>query len=91
MTRLSSVAAFGALAGFGIWLIALSVAGRLGQESPAPDELLESDAGRGVVFDDEHALARDGGGCRRRGVEQCHFYIVSALVARRKALRDCAN
>ena len=29
MTRLSSVAAFGALAGFGIWLIALSVAGRL--------------------------------------------------------------
>jgi hypothetical protein len=49
-----------------------SIAGRFGDEAPAPDELFEPDAGRRVVFDDQDALGSelrfgfDGFGISRR-------------------------
>ena len=39
----------------------LAVARHVGDKPPAPQELLEPDALRGVVFDDEHAVGVGGG------------------------------
>src|SRR5205814_1070828 len=60
-----------------------TVSRRVSDKSPALDELFKSNAGRGVVLDDQHAFG-DGLWCG--GFQQCHFYILSAKTDRRKRI-----
>ena len=67
-----------------------AVARRFGDEAPALDQLLEPDARRGIVFDDQDALGRRPSVLRRRrrfrrswsivtqSPQPCHFYILGA-------------
>ena len=67
----------------------LAVARRFGDEAPALDELLEADARRRFVFDDQDALGNvlvsilslttsipSASGCRHSAPQPCHFYIL---------------
>ena len=83
----------------------LAVGRRLGDEAPALHQLLEADARRRIVLDDQHPLGRYAGtACFARTAlsltrlissvlsqEPCHFYIVNAERLARCKPGNCSD